>query len=186
MFEGMEYILIGPGRWATTNPELGVPVNYSEISNAEVVVELSHERFSAELSYGTHFFADMEASNMLYIPLFLEKGDYLNEKFLEERKSKVESAWVKVIEVPQGLSVLWSDVERVAEKLRSILKPPVYGAHKTKIIIGVCIGGIGIDSPEQTMGRRVDIVNFQKHRTYRNQYICILWNQPAVRLAGQL
>lgn len=105
MFEGMEYILIGPGRWATTSPELGVPVNYSEISNAEVVVELSHERFSPELSYGTHFFADMEASNMLYIPLFLEKGDYLNEKFLEERKSKVESAWVKVIEVPQGLSV---------------------------------------------------------------------------------
>ncbi len=105
MFEGMEYVLVGPGRWATTNPELGVPVNYSEISNCEVVVELSHKRFSPELSYGTHFFADMEASNMLYIPLFLERGDYLNERFLEERKSKVESAWVKVIEVPQGLNV---------------------------------------------------------------------------------
>lgn len=105
MFEGMVYILIGPGRWATTNPELGIPVNYSEISNAAVVVELSHERFSPELSYGTHFFADMEASNMLYIPLFLEKGDYLNEEFLEGRESRVESKWVKVIEVPQGLNV---------------------------------------------------------------------------------
>lgn len=105
MFEGMVYILIGPGRWATTNPELGIPVNYSEISNAAVVVELSHERFSPELSYGTHFFADMEASNMLYIPLFLEKGDYLNEEFLEGKESKVESKWVKVIEVPQGLNV---------------------------------------------------------------------------------
>ncbi|MCK5291487.1 MAG: hypothetical protein KAR39_05685 [Thermoplasmata archaeon] len=105
MFEGMVYILIGPGRWATTNPELGIPVSYSEISNAGVVVELSHERFSPELSYGTHFFADMEASNMLYIPLFLEKGDYLNEEFLEGRESKVESKWVKVIEVPQGLNV---------------------------------------------------------------------------------
>jgi hypothetical protein len=105
MFEGMAYILMGPGRWATTNPELGIPVSYSEISNAGVVVELSYERFSPELSYGTHFFADMEASNMLYIPLFLEKGDYLDEKFLEERKSKVESKWVKVIEIPQGLNV---------------------------------------------------------------------------------
>jgi hypothetical protein len=105
MFEGMAYILMGPGRWATTNPELGIPVSYSEISNAQVVVELSYERFSPELSYGTHFFADMEASNMLYIPLFLEKGDYLNEAYLNERKSKVESKWVKVIEVPQGLSV---------------------------------------------------------------------------------
>lgn len=105
MFEGMVYILVGPGRWATTNPELGIPVSYSEISNAAVVVELSHERFSPELSYGTHFFADMEASNMLYIPLFLEKGDYLNEEFLEGRESKVRSKWVKVIEVPQGLNV---------------------------------------------------------------------------------
>ncbi|MEE9224483.1 MAG: phosphoenolpyruvate synthase, partial [Thermoplasmata archaeon] len=105
MFEGMVYILVGPGRWATTNPELGIPVSYSEISNAGVVVELSHERFSPELSYGTHFFADMEASNMLYIPLFLEKGDYLNEEFLDGRESKVESKWVKVIEVPQGLNV---------------------------------------------------------------------------------
>ena len=113
MFEGMEYILIGPGRWATTNPELGVPVNYSEISNSEVVVELSHERFSPELSYGTHFFADMEASNMLYIPLFLESGDYLNERFLDERKSEVESAWVKVIEVPQGLSVYVDGESRI-------------------------------------------------------------------------
>lgn len=105
MFEGMEYILIGPGRWATTNPELGVPVNYSEISNAAVVVELSHERFSPELSYGTHFFADMEASNMLYIPLFLEKGDYLNEQLLEERNNQVDSKWVKVIEISRGLDV---------------------------------------------------------------------------------
>lgn len=105
MFEGMEYILIGPGRWATTNPELGVPVNYSEISNAVVVVELSYERFSPELSYGTHFFADMEASNMLYIPLFLEKGDYLNEEFLEEKESRVDSKWVKVVEVSRGLNV---------------------------------------------------------------------------------
>ncbi|UCD92292.1 MAG: hypothetical protein JSV43_08780 [Methanobacteriota archaeon] len=105
MFEGMVYILIGPGRWATTNPELGVPVNYSEISNAAVVVELSYERFSPELSYGTHFFADMEASNMLYIPLFLEKGDYLNEKRLEERGSKADAKWVKVIEISRGLDV---------------------------------------------------------------------------------
>ncbi|TET89324.1 MAG: hypothetical protein E3J35_10575 [Methanomassiliicoccales archaeon] len=105
MFEGMEYILIGPGRWATTNPELGVPVNYSEMSNAAVVVELSYERFSPELSYGTHFFADMEASNMLYIPLFLEKGDYLNETLLEERESKVDAKWVKVIEISRGLDV---------------------------------------------------------------------------------
>ncbi|MFQ5883802.1 MAG: PEP/pyruvate-binding domain-containing protein [Thermoplasmata archaeon] len=104
-FEGMEYVLIGPGRWATTNPELGVPVNYSEISNAAVVVELSYEKFSPELSYGTHFFADMEASNMLYIPLFLEKGDYLNEKLLEERESKVDAKWVKVIEISRGLNV---------------------------------------------------------------------------------
>ncbi|MFQ5909492.1 MAG: PEP/pyruvate-binding domain-containing protein [Thermoplasmata archaeon] len=103
--ENKNYILIGPGRWATQNPELGIPVRYAEISNASVIVEVSYQRFSPELSYGTHFFGDMLATNILYIPLWLEKGGYLNEKILLESKNRWHSENVRLIRIPQGVDV---------------------------------------------------------------------------------
>jgi len=70
--EGERYILVGPGRWGSRDKLLGVPVVYNEISNAGVLVELgfSRENFVPELSYGTHFFADLEADGVLYMPVF--------------------------------------------------------------------------------------------------------------------
>jgi len=103
--EGSGYILIGPGRWATSHPDLGVPVHYSEISHAEVIVECSHGDFTPELSYGTHFFGDMVVSNIIYIPLFLEKRDYLNHRFLEQHQTGREVSGVCVVEVKEGMDV---------------------------------------------------------------------------------
>ncbi|MDK2835919.1 MAG: hypothetical protein PWP21_696 [Thermosediminibacterales bacterium] len=70
--EGEKYILIGPGRWGSSNKYLGVPVNYSEISNCGVLIELGfqQEGFAPELSYGTHFFADLDLNGILYMPVF--------------------------------------------------------------------------------------------------------------------
>ena len=76
------YILIGPGRWGTTNPQLGVPVQYGEIAGAEVIVEMATESFAPELSYGTHFYADMVASGVLYLPFREEEGDRFNRALL--------------------------------------------------------------------------------------------------------
>jgi len=66
------YILVGPGRWGSSDPSRGVPVQYSEISGAALLVELgiSHHGFTPELSYGTHFFADLELDGILYMPVF--------------------------------------------------------------------------------------------------------------------
>lgn len=80
--EGAPYILIGPGRWGTTNPQLGVPVQYGEIAGARVIVEMATESFAPELSYGTHFYADMVASGVLYLPFREEDGDQFNRGLL--------------------------------------------------------------------------------------------------------
>ncbi len=80
--EDTPYILVGPGRWGTTNPQLGVPVQYGEIAGAEVIVEMATESFAPELSYGTHFYADMVASGVLYIPFREEEGDRFNRELL--------------------------------------------------------------------------------------------------------
>jgi len=65
------YILVGPGRWGSVNPALGVPVRYGEISNCNCLVEVgfSNSGMAPELSYGTHFFLDLDADGVLYLPV---------------------------------------------------------------------------------------------------------------------
>jgi len=77
------YILVGPGRWGSSNPYLGVPVIYNEISNAAMIVEvgITNGDYMPELSYGTHFFADLDVDNVLYMPVF---DGYANNIFNEE------------------------------------------------------------------------------------------------------
>lgn len=65
-------MLIGPGRWGSTTPSLGIPVSFAEICNASAIVEVAgqSEGFSPELSYGTHFFQDLVETGIFYVALF--------------------------------------------------------------------------------------------------------------------
>ena len=69
---GEPYILVAPGRIGSSNPELGVPVQYGELTNCLGMVELGIPRlgYMPELSYGTHFFSDLEVDGVLYMPVF--------------------------------------------------------------------------------------------------------------------
>jgi len=99
------YILIGPGRWASSNPQLGVPAQYNEISGASVIVEMSTATFSPELSYGTHFYADMVASGVLYVPFHEELGDQLNLGLLPATEIAFQDDFITHYVVPEGMSV---------------------------------------------------------------------------------
>jgi len=68
-------ILMGPGRWGTTTPSLGVPVSFSEINKVSVMVEMAYEggNLMPELSFGTHFFQDLVESDIFYVALFPQK-----------------------------------------------------------------------------------------------------------------
>jgi len=72
-------MLMGPGRWGTTTPSLGIPVRFSEINNTSILVEMAlmGDDFVPELSYGTHFFQDLVESEIFYIALLPEKKDVL-------------------------------------------------------------------------------------------------------------
>ncbi|MFC2078536.1 PEP/pyruvate-binding domain-containing protein [Candidatus Bipolaricaulota bacterium] len=103
--EDEPYILIGPGRWASSNPQLGVPVQYNEISGAVVIVEMSTAAFSPELSYGTHFYADMVASGVLYLPCHEDCGDRLNRDLLQEIEIAFQNEFITHYTVPEGMNV---------------------------------------------------------------------------------
>ncbi len=70
--KGKNAMLIGPGRWGTTTPSLGVPVRFSELSNMAVICEVSSPEagFMPELSYGSHFFQDIVETGIFYTAIF--------------------------------------------------------------------------------------------------------------------
>jgi hypothetical protein len=70
--EGEQFILIGPGRWGSSNLNLGVKVSYADINNARMLIEvaLAHRGHTPEVSYGTHFFQDLVESCIYPLPLY--------------------------------------------------------------------------------------------------------------------
>ena len=83
---GEKYILVAPGRVGASNPELGVPVQYNELTNCRCIVELGIARqgFMPELSYGTHFFSDLAVDDVLYMPVFEGEGsNVIDREWLE-------------------------------------------------------------------------------------------------------
>src|SRR4030042_2873256 len=78
-------LLIGPGRWGTTTPSLGVPVTFSEINNVSFLCEIvkMREDLIPDVSLGTHFFNDLVEFNILYLALYPDREDtILNSIFL--------------------------------------------------------------------------------------------------------
>ncbi len=70
--KGKRCMLIGPGRWGTTTPSLGVPVQFTELCNMSAICEVASQEagFMPELSYGSHFFQDLVESDIFYAAIF--------------------------------------------------------------------------------------------------------------------
>ena len=101
-------MLMGPGRWGTTTPSLGVPVSFSELCNMSVICELASAEagFMPELSYGSHFFQDLVESGMFYVAIFDGRGDVSFDPAYVNNRPNILSEWL-----PQGSSC--SDVIRL-------------------------------------------------------------------------
>jgi len=105
-------MMIGPGRWGSSNIDLGVNVSYSDIDNAAVLIEIAREEagHTPEVSYGTHFFQDIVEEQTIYAPVYPDKAESMfNEAFFNEAENvltellpdeKKFESFVKVIDVP--------------------------------------------------------------------------------------
>ena len=89
-----KFILIGPGRWGSRGDiKLGVPVNYGDIKNTSLLVEIAKEKegYTPELSFGTHFFQDLVESNIKYLPLYPDQSENIfNEDILLNMTNNLE------------------------------------------------------------------------------------------------
>ena len=91
--EGIETVMmIGPGRWGSASPHLGIPVTFSEINRVGILCEIvaMHENLVPDVSLGTHFLNELVERNILYLALFPTQGDnFLNKDFFENTPSRL-------------------------------------------------------------------------------------------------
>ena len=101
-----QVMLIGPGRWGTTTPSLGVPVSFAEIDKVAVLCEIvaMREDLVPDVSLGTHFFNDLVEMDILYLALFPgRKGNAWNYAFFEQSSNRLaqllpgEAKWANVV-----------------------------------------------------------------------------------------
>ncbi|MDD3108588.1 MAG: phosphoenolpyruvate synthase, partial [Alistipes sp.] len=88
--EKRSYVLIGPGRWGSSDPWLGIPVTWSDISESKVIVESGLENFRVDPSQGTHFFQNLTSLGVGYMTL----NPYLNDgKFDVEQLNRLPATF---------------------------------------------------------------------------------------------
>lgn len=91
--KGKNAMLMGPGRWGSSNPALGVPVKFTELCNMSVMCEIAYssQDLMPELSYGSHFFQDLVETGIFYVALFDNKSDVVfNEDKLRAKENIVK------------------------------------------------------------------------------------------------
>ncbi|MBN1629319.1 MAG: pyruvate, phosphate dikinase, partial [Thermoleophilia bacterium] len=85
-------MMLGPGRWGTTSPHLGLPVTFSDINHVSILCEIvaMHENLVPDVSLGTHFLNEIVERNILYLALFPKQGDnFLSLDFFENSPSRL-------------------------------------------------------------------------------------------------
>ncbi len=106
------YILIGMGRWGSSDPFLGVPVKWAHISSAKVIVERAIDGFDIEPSQGTHFFQNVTSLGVGYITMDCRKGvDKLDIERLQTMKASYEGKYLRRVTFDNELEVVVDGVE---------------------------------------------------------------------------
>lgn len=94
--ENRKYILVGPGRWGSSDLWLGIPVKWSYISNAQLIVECGLKNYRIEPSQGTHFFQNLTSFGVGYFTInpFIGDGLFDNE-FLASQPAEFETEYIR-------------------------------------------------------------------------------------------
>jgi len=96
--QNKEYILVGPGRWGSSDHWLGIPVKWSHITNARLLVECGLDSYRIDPSQGTHFFQNLTSLGVGYFTIspYAEDGSF-DEAFLNEQDSVFETEYIRHI-----------------------------------------------------------------------------------------
>ena len=105
--EGANYVLIGYGRWGSSIPSLGVPVQWGDISEAKVIVESNLDDFRTDPSQGTHFFQNLTSFNAGYINVdtYSGRGDVFEYEELDILSAVDETDYLRHVRFDRELEI---------------------------------------------------------------------------------
>lgn len=100
------YILVGPGRWGSSDHWLGIPVKWPHISNARVIVECGLENYRIDPSQGTHFFQNLTSFGVGYFTINPFKGDgWFDEEYLNNIPAVEETQYLRHVRLEKPMII---------------------------------------------------------------------------------
>ncbi|HSE40448.1 MAG TPA: hypothetical protein VLH08_06740, partial [Acidobacteriota bacterium] len=99
------YLLIGFGRWGSSEPTLGIPVDWSDISGVKAIVEAALPSFMFEASQGSHFFHNISSFEVYYFSLLRSEQNNLDWSWLNEQFPKTETSFVRHVQLKSPLRI---------------------------------------------------------------------------------
>ncbi len=102
---GRRFILIGPGRWGSSDHWLGIPVTWNDISQVAAIVEAGHPRIQADPSQGSHFFQNLTSLGIVYLTLQKPEHGHLRWDWFERQPDLGRTAFLRHIQLATPLIV---------------------------------------------------------------------------------
>ena len=119
--DGKGYVLIGPGRWGSADPWLGIPVKWQQISAARVIIESGLKNYRIDPSQGTHFFQNLTSFGVGYFTVnpYINEG-YYDVEFLNQSKVRYEDNFIRHVRFENPLDIMID-----GKKHRGVILKPV-------------------------------------------------------------
>ncbi|MGE5418561.1 MAG: phosphoenolpyruvate synthase, partial [Chloroflexota bacterium] len=105
--DGQGYVLIGPGRWGSTDQWLGIPVKWHQISGVRIIIESGLKNYRIDPSQGTHFFQNLTSFRVGYFTInpYINEGHY-NVDLLNSMPAVFENNQVRHVRFEQPLEIM--------------------------------------------------------------------------------
>ena len=103
---GLSYVLIGFGRWGTSDPQAGIPVNFGQISGAKVIIESALPETSSMLSQGSHFFHNITSFRVFYFSLSPFDKHRIDWEWLNRQAAASETEFVRHVHLASPLKIM--------------------------------------------------------------------------------
>jgi hypothetical protein len=117
--KGQKYLLIGPGRWGTTDRWLGIPVKWSQITQVGTIIETTSEKLSADPSQGSHFFHNITSLGINYFGVSQKDKNVIDWHWLDGQTVVKESVFLRYIALEEPALIKINGKDSIAV----ILKP---------------------------------------------------------------
>ena len=116
---GANYVLVGPGRWGSSDSWLGIPVKWPHISAARVIVEVTLKNYRVDPSQGTHFFQNLTSFGVGYFTVDENRGDgFFGKSELDAMPSVMETEHVRIVRFARPLKIMMDGKRQEGAVLR--------------------------------------------------------------------